>query len=332
MTASNQPLNNAPVLLLRNHTPRKRFGQHFLTDAGVIDAIVAAIAPQPDDLMVEIGPGLGALTHPVSQRLRHLHAVEIDRDVIARLRKTFTAAQLTIHAADALAFDFGRLAAPGRTDTHAAAPRVESGTASTPGHTMKTLGASASPGHDPGAANPDTVNQSTVNQSTGGPRTLRVIGNLPYNISTPLLFHLADYIACLHDIHVMLQKEVVERMVAEPDTAAYGRLSVALQYRFEMEKVLDVGPDAFYPQPKVDSAVVRMTPRKTRVPAAIDEALFASITTTAFSQRRKTLRNTLRNFLTAADFEALSIDPGARAETLSVSDFVHIANRLSLKA
>jgi 16S rRNA (adenine1518-N6/adenine1519-N6)-dimethyltransferase len=158
---------------------------------------------------------------------------------------------------------------------------------------------------------------------------LRVVGNLPYNISTPLLFHLAEHIASVRDIHAMLQKEVVERMVAAPDTSAYGRLSVALQYRFDMEKVLDVGPDAFYPQPKVESAVIRMTPRLKCEPEARDEALFARIVTTAFSQRRKTLRNTLRNMLQLADFEALGIDPSARAETLSVSDFVRIANRLS---
>jgi 16S rRNA (adenine1518-N6/adenine1519-N6)-dimethyltransferase len=161
---------------------------------------------------------------------------------------------------------------------------------------------------------------------------LRVVGNLPYNISTPLLFHLAEHIGSVRDIHAMLQKEVVERMVAAPDSSAYGRLSVALQYRFEMEKVLDVGPDAFYPQPKVQSAVIRMTPRENREPAAVDEALFARIVTTAFSQRRKTLRNTLRNDLALADFEALRIDPSARAETLSVSDFVRIANLLSAKS
>jgi 16S rRNA (adenine1518-N6/adenine1519-N6)-dimethyltransferase len=152
------------------------------------------------------------------------------------------------------------------------------------------------------------------------------VGNLPYNISTPLLFHLIAHIDAVRDIHAMLQKEVVERMVAAPGSSAYGRLSVALQYRFEMEKVLDVGPDAFYPQPKVESAVIRMLPRAKHELTAMDETLFARIVTTAFSQRRKTLRNTLRNILEAADFAALGIDPQARAETVSVSDFVRIAN------
>lgn len=255
------------------HQPRKRFGQNFLQKQDVIVDILHAISPQPDDLLVEIGPGLGALTVPLAKALKQLHVIELDRDIVRTLRETHANGNVVVHEGDALKFDF------------------------------TTLG--------PG---------------------LRVVGNLPYNISTPLLFQLASYIDSVRDIHVMLQKEVVERMVAAPDTAAYGRLSVALQYRFEMEKVLDVGPDAFYPQPKVDSAVVRMLPRKKREPEAKDEALFARIVTTAFSQRRKTLRNTLRNLLEMTDFEALGIDPGARAETLAVSDFVRITNRLSERA
>ena len=161
---------------------------------------------------------------------------------------------------------------------------------------------------------------------------LRVVGNLPYNISTPLLFHLVTYAAHIRDIHVMLQKEVVERMVAQPGGGEYGRLSVMLQYRFDMEKVLDVGPEAFYPQPKVDSAVVRMTPRAVIQPAPLDEAVFARVVMTAFSQRRKTLRNTLRGTMDDADFVALAIDADARAQTLSVSDFVGLANRVVERA
>ena len=249
------------------HQPRKRFGQNFLQKQEVIDEILHVIDPQPDDLMVEIGPGLGALTAPLARALKQLHVIELDRDLVNTLRKSHPDSNLVIHEGDALKFDFTSL-----------------GT------------------------------------------NLRVVGNLPYNISTPLLFHLAAQIGCVRDIHVMLQKEVVERMVAAPDTSAYGRLSVALQYRFDMEKVLDVGPDAFYPQPKVNSAVVRMLPRAQRERAARDEALFARIVTTAFSQRRKTLRNTLRNILEIADYEALGVDPGARAETLAVSDFVRMAN------
>ena len=201
--------------LVMRHIPRKRFGQNFLVDEAAIAAIVAAIAPQPRDRLVEIGPGLGALTRPLSGRLEHLHAIEIDRDIIARLRAELPAARVTLHEGDALRFDFSAL----------------------------------------------------------GPR-LRVVGNLPYNISTPLLFHLAQHAAAIFDIHVMLQKEVVERMVAAPSTAEYGRLSVMLQYRFEMEKLLDVPPAAFRPAPKVESAVVRMTPFARLPHPARDEALF----------------------------------------------------------
>ncbi len=260
------------------HQPRKRFGQNFLQKQEVIDDILHAIGPQPDDLMVEIGPGLGALTHPLAKVLKQLHVIELDRDIVKTLHDKYdghASAKVVIHEGDALKFDFASLA------------------------------------------------------GTGQRAQLRVVGNLPYNISTPLLFHLIAHIDAVRDIHAMLQKEVVERMVAAPDTSAYGRLSVALQYRFEMEKVLDVGPDAFYPQPKVESAVIRMLPRAAHELTALDDALFARIVTTAFSQRRKTLRNTLRDILTLTDFETLRIDPQARAETLAVGDFVRIANRLA---
>ena len=272
-------------MLHRNHTPRKRFGQHFLTDAGVIDAIIAAIHPRPDDLMVEIGPGLGALTGPVLQKLRHLHAVEIDRDVIARLRKRLSAERLTIHQGDALSFDFGSLSAFGN------AP--------------KTVGARASSSDD---------------------RTLRVIGNLPYNISTPLLFHLAGFAERIIDCHFMLQREVVERMVSAPGRKDYGRLSVMLQYRFEMESVLDVPPEAFDPPPKVDSAVVRMIPKPAAAMNARDEKLFGELVTQAFGQRRKTLRNTLKGRISEEQFAAVGIDPGARAEEVDVARYVALAN------
>ena len=286
-------------MLQRTHTPRKRFGQHFLTDTGVIDAIVAAIAPQPDDLMVEIGPGLGALTRPVMQNLRHLHAVEIDRDVIARLHKSFPSNRLTIHQGDALAFDFGTLLRPGDTS--------------------KTLGASASSENPSGHGS----------DSEPAVRTLRVIGNLPYNISTPLLFHLATFTDQIVDCHFMLQKEVVARMVAKPGTKDFGRLSVALQYRFAMESVLDVPPEAFEPPPKVDSAVVRMMPKARSERTARDEGLFGEIVTQAFSQRRKTLRNTLKGRVDDAQFAAAGIDPGARAEEIEVARYVVLANLLA---
>ena len=255
---------------MSKHIARKRFGQNFLIDAQVIGGIVAAVAPQRDDLVVEIGPGLGALTEPLLQRLDHLHVVEIDRDIVARLRQRFPADRLSIHAGDALAFDFGSLAAAGRK--------------------------------------------------------LRVVGNLPYNISTPLLFHLAQFADRVYDMHFMLQKEVVERMVAEPGSADYGRLSVMLQYRFVMDWLLDVPPESFDPAPKVDSAVVRLIPRAPGELAARDAARFAALVAAAFSQRRKMLRNTLKGSVDEALFARLDIAPTARAETLSVADYVRLAN------
>ncbi|MEY4728905.1 MAG: ribosomal small subunit methyltransferase [Pseudomonadota bacterium] len=254
------------------HLPRKRFGQHFLVDQSVITAIVDAIHPQPNDLMVEIGPGLEALTKPLVQKLRHLHVVEIDRDIVTRLENNYAKTKLGIHAADALKFDFGSLGSP-----------------------------------------------------------LRVVGNLPYNISTPILFHLADFAPNISDMTFMLQKEVVERMVAAPSTSDYGRLSVALQYRFDMELLFLVSPEAFDPPPKVESAIVRMIPKPATKLLARDEILFAKITTTAFSQRRKTIRNTLIDFLTPDDFIKLNLDSKLRAENLSVADYLAIANYLHEK-
>ena len=252
------------------HVPRKRFSQNFLIDDRVITDIVSAINPQHNDLMIEIGPGLGALTGPLIAKLDHLHVIEIDRDIVARLKQTFPADRLTIHEGDALEFDFAALG-PG----------------------------------------------------------LRVAGNLPYNISTPLLFHLARSGPRIRDIHVMLQKEVVDRMVARPSTADYSRLSVMLQYRFQLDRVLDVPAAAFRPAPKVESAVVRLLPRPPEV--ACDEALFAKLVMRAFAQRRKTLRNTLKGIFDVADFAALGLDPGARAETLAVADFARAANHLARK-
>ena len=249
------------------HRARRRFSQNFLTDESAIGAIVAAIAPRPGDRMVEIGPGLGALTRPLSQVIRPLHVVEIDRDIVARLRETFSAEALVIHEGDALEFDFAALG-------------------------------------------PD----------------LRVVGNLPYHISSPLLFRFADVASALTDVHVMLQAEVVDRMTAPPGASEYGRLSVMLQYYFDMEKMLDVPAEAFKPQPQVESAVVRMAPRREPAQRAVDEKLLSETVALAFSQRRKTLRNTLGRALSAKDFESLGIDPQARAQTLSVDDFVRIAN------
>lgn len=252
------------------HIAKKRFGQNFLTDQGIISSLVDAISPKPDDLMVEIGPGLGALTQPLMQQLNMLHVVEVDRDIITWMEKTYVHNKITIHNSDALKFDFSSL----------------------------------------GSA-------------------IRVVGNLPYNISTPILFHLLDNVAAIIDMHFMLQKEVVERMVASPSTAAYGRLSVMLQYRLQMEYLFTVPPEAFDPAPKVESAFVRCVPHAALPHPAIDETLFAQVVTAAFGQRRKTLRNTLKGLLDDDGFKALNLDSQLRAENLSVADFVSISNYLS---
>lgn len=254
------------------HRARKRFGQNFLVDERIIHDIIRAIDPQPADNMVEIGPGLGALTRHLVRHLEKLHVVEIDRDIVARLEKDYPPDKLVIHAGDALEFDLSSLPAP-----------------------------------------------------------LRIVGNLPYNISSPLLFHFAGYAGRVRDMHFMLQNEVVERMVAEPSTPAYGRLSVMLQYRFYMEKLLDVPPESFRPAPKVDSAVVRMIPLPRTDIAVQDEAVFAAVVLAAFGQRRKTLRNTLKAHLAAPDFERLGISPQSRAEELDVAQFAAISNLLSAK-
>ena len=251
------------------HTPRKRFGQNFLIDDGIIHAIVNVINPQPDQTLVEIGPGLGALTKPLLERLPHMHAVELDRDILARLQKIYPPDRLTLHAGDALKFDFASLG----TD-------------------------------------------------------LRIVGNLPYNISSPLLFRLMDFSGLIRDMHFMLQKEVVARMTAEPSTHDYGRLSVMLQRRFYLEWLLDVPPSAFNPAPKVESAVVRLIPKSLNEIVALDEGLFARVVLTAFAQRRKTLRNTLAALLASEDFVQLGIDAGLRAENLSLVDYENITLHL----
>ena len=241
-----------------SHRPRKRFGQHFLHDPRVLARIVDAIAPQPGDFLVEIGPGEGALTAPLLARAGRLEAIEVDRDLAAALAARFPPYQLTVHCADALEYAYGRF-----------------------------------------------------------PAGMRLVGNLPYNISTPLLFHLARYAERIRDMHFMLQLEVVERMVAAPSTSEYGRLSVALQARFAMEKLFTVSKGAFRPPPKVESAVVRLTPLPAML--AIDEDLLRR----AFSARRKQLRNALP--LSSGDYEALGLDPRLRPEDLSPQDYARIS-------
>ena len=251
------------------HQARKRFGQHFLTDQGVISEIVNTIDPQSGQQMLEIGPGLAAMTQPLVERLGHLHVIELDRDLAARLRQH---KHLTVHEADVLKVDITALA---------------------------------------------------INLNS---QTLRVVGNLPYNISTPILFHLLDHVAVIQDQHFMLQKEVVERMVAAPSSAAYGRLSVMLQWRYAMEMVVEVGPMAFDPPPRVDSAVVRMVPHSQ--PAPLPLALLSELVQVAFSQRRKLLRHTLGRWLqergVAADF-----DVQRRAEEVAVAEYVLLAQQVS---
>jgi 16S rRNA (adenine1518-N6/adenine1519-N6)-dimethyltransferase len=262
----------------QGHIARKRFGQNFLVDMGVIDSIVDVIRPQRGERMVEIGPGLGALTEPLIERLATaespLHAVELDRDLIGRLKTKF-GDLLQLHAGDALAFDFGSLAAP------------------------------------------------------GDKASLRIVGNLPYNISSPLLFHLTAFAQRVIDQHFMLQNEVVERMVAEPGTKAFGRLSVMLQYRYVIDKLLDVPPESFQPPPKVDSAIVRMIPYAPHELASVDMRVFGELVTAAFSQRRKMLRNTLSAYRDRVDFEALGFDLARRAEDVPVDEYVRVAQTVS---
>ena len=257
---------------MSSHRPRKRFGQHFLHDPAVIRRILQAIDPRPGQSLVEIGPGLGALTGPLLASGATLTVIELDRDLASRLRALGTE-RLTIHQADALDFDFAPLA--------------------------------------------------------GGPRTLRVVGNLPYNISTPLLFHLLAQAALIQDMHFMLQREVVERMAAAPGSGAYGRLGVMLQYRCRVEALFHIGPGAFTPPPRVESSFVRLVPHEAPPHPARDPRLLEGLVRQAFAQRRKTLRNALKSLASAADLEAVGIDPGRRPETVSVAEYVALSNHLA---
>jgi len=254
------------------HIPRKRFGQHFLSDGGIIDAIVHDINPQPGQPMVEIGPGLAALTQPLVERLGHLTVVELDRDLAVRLR---THPHLTVVESDVLKVDFTALS-----------QQMLAGLTAT---------------------------------------KIRVVGNLPYNISSPILFHLLTHVAVIEDQHFMLQKEVIDRMVARPATSDYGRLSVMLQWRYAMENVLFVPPESFDPPPRVDSAVVRMVPRA--VPPALNVKTLETLVQVAFSQRRKMLRNTLGKWLDEKGFSG-EFDLQRRAEEVPVDEYVALVQAL----
>lgn len=259
----------------QGHIARKRFGQNFLVDEGIIDSIVSLIAPRAGQTLVEIGPGLGALTGPLLQACEGpLQAVELDRDLVGRLRVRF-GERLCVHQADALRFDFATL------------------------------------------------------KPAGSARALRLVGNLPYNISSPLLFHLTGFADCVIDQHFMLQDEVVARMVAAPGSRDYSRLSVMLQYRYAMDKLLDVPPQSFAPPPKVNSAIVRMIPHPPERLTARDERRLGEVVHSAFSQRRKMLRNTLSAYRERVDFEALGFELSRRAEDVPVEEYVALANALT---
>ena len=256
-----------------SHKARKRFGQNFLHDPGIIGRIVQVVAPSPEDHLVEIGPGQGAITEQFLPRVGRLDAVELDRDLVRLLESRYGGQELFhLHSADALKFDFCALAEKGEK--------------------------------------------------------LRVVGNLPYNISTPLLFHLLENSQCIRDMHFMLQKEVVERMVAAPGSKTYGRLSVMLQIRCQVQMLFPIGPGAFQPPPKVDSAFVRLIPYADLLHPVADMTLFAQLVTQAFSQRRKTLRNTLKGLVEPDTITDCGIDPSLRAEQLSLKDFACLANAL----
>ncbi len=252
------------------HKPRKRFGQNFLHDEHVIHQIVAAIAPQPQQTLVEIGPGQGAITRLLIDACRELHLVEIDRDLVARLHSIFAQYDnLHIHNVDALRIDFCTLSST---------------------------------------------------------QSLRLVGNLPYNISTPLLFHVMENIECIEDMHFMLQREVVERMAAMPGNKDYGRLSIMIQYYCQVEPILEVGPESFTPPPKVDSSVVRLTPHKIK-PVKVDDFFsFSKLVAQAFTMRRKTLRNALKNLLSAEQIASCDVDPGDRPDVIDINAYARLAN------
>jgi 16S rRNA (adenine1518-N6/adenine1519-N6)-dimethyltransferase len=255
------------------HRARKRFGQNFLHDPGVIARIVATINAQSGDMLVEIGPGRGAITLPLLKACGRLDVIELDRDLIPSLMAAArTIGELAVHQADALDFDFAALAARSH---------------------------------------------------------IRVVGNLPYNVSTPLLFHLIEQSAYITDMHFMLQKEVVARMAATPGGCDYGRLSVMVQYHCEVEPLFDVAPDAFRPMPRVQSAFVRLRPHSTRPVTARDPVCLATVVRQAFSQRRKTLRNSLKGLLSAEQIAATGTDPAARAQAISLNQYVALADLLA---
>ena len=261
---------NKPV---QGHTVRKRFGQNFLHDQQIINRILQSISPQSSQTIVEIGPGLGALTKGLVESNCRLHLVELDRDLVTKLQLTYQDnPNVTIHSADALKFDFSSLSEAGQA--------------------------------------------------------IRLVGNLPYNISTPLIFHLLKQADCISDMHFMLQKEVVERLAASPAQKSYGRLTVMVQYHCLVENLFIVPPSAFTPAPRVDSAIVCLSPHSNREVIANDAVILENVVRQAFGQRRKTLRNNLKPLLSPEQIESLGIDPAIRPERVTPSQFVQLANLL----
>ena len=309
------------------HIARKRFGQHFLTDGGIIDDIVHAIAPKPGQAMVEIGPGLAALTQPLVERLGTLTVIELDRDLAVRLRAH---PGLVVIESDVLKVDFAQVAlAQGATTSVGATgrsagppqarPAPSGGSAAHEAASVGAIGRSAGPPQ----ARPAPSGGSAAHEAASvGASKLRVVGNLPYNISTPILFHLLGFVDVIEDQHFMLQKEVIDRMVARPATSDYSRLSVMLQWRYAMENVLFVPPESFNPPPRVDSAVVRMVPLAN--PPAVDVKRLSEIVQVAFSQRRKLLRHTLGQWLQEKSFTG-EFDVQRRAEEVPVAEYVALA-------
>ncbi len=289
---------------VEGHRARKRFGQHFLADQGVVQQMVDAISLREDQKIIEIGPGLGALTDALLERVETVQAVEIDRDLAARLRRRYPANRLVLFEADALSFDFALALS---ADTSAG------------------LNASASAG-----ANPSARSNASAATDPSADKRLRVVGNLPYNISSPLLVRLLEYRSIVADQHFMLQKEVVERIVGVPGTSDYGRLSVLLQSFFDCQWLFDVPPTAFDPPPRVRSAVVRMTVRRDRL--AEDPAPLQQLLSIAFGQRRKMLRGTLLPWLAQRGVASDGIEPSARAEQIDVDTWRGVAARLAATA
>lgn len=270
---SKKNVTNVQKGIHQGHKAKKRFGQNFLNDADIIDRIVRAISPKVGDKLLEIGPGLGAITEPVAELTDQLNVVELDRELADRLKShPFYGSKLNIFQGDALQFDFNEIIKPGEK--------------------------------------------------------FKIFGNLPYNISTPLLFHLYNYLDCIENMHFMLQKEVVNRMCAAPNSKAFGRLSVMTQYYCKTIPVTEVPPSAFIPPPKVDSAVIRLIPKPHEERNQVNPATLNTVCLEAFNQRRKTLRNSLSNIVSQDILLELDVDPNLRAENLTLAEFIKIAQWL----